>query len=169
VKNLEASLCFAALPTDASARFTRFEHPAFLHHSGEEWHDTSRLVPVSVVKEWVWPRNGDPMYKTVRISEHRWPLWRSTFMCKPDVNRTADTVEWPARPPAISRAELMCANALTPAWAYQPNTDSPFLEMQAQDKAVAFNHYLNGNPAPNDGLPDDYLDFWRESDLTSEM
>jgi hypothetical protein len=137
------------IPVESRASFTRFEFV------GET------LTPVRYVKEWVYPRDGAPKFATVRISEHKWPL-KCMFSAKDN------TVDWPSSPKRepITAQELVDLGLLTfDAW-HPLCTGEPVLRM---DNA-AWARWRRGPQGPNDGLPDDYLDFWHEAeDLGSEM
>lgn len=135
-------------------KFTRFEHPVLPNRSFDEW----RMVPVQYLREWQWPKNASPgeqpTFKTVRVSEHRWPI-RGAVSCDiRDCLTTADM--WPARPEcADGRDALIAAGLLLPWWMLPicPGHDALWLDETAE------NVHARGCRAPR-GLPDDYLEFW---------
>jgi hypothetical protein len=142
------------MPDLYNAQFTRFEHPMRPDRSFDEW----AMVPVHYIREWQSPKNGNGQadFRTVRISEHRWPH-KSTFLCR---GGGADLVEWPEPPPPADRNNLMTSQVLVP-WQWFPEcTGEPILEMDD----AAWRVHDAGWSGQNDGLPEDYLDFWLESD-----
>lgn len=151
---------FSALPTNAAASFTRFE-PGHLLGSFSAGTLMATVVPVRFVKEWVYPRDAKndnaPEFKTVRISEHKWPLHKTTTTCHAEYVRP-DMWPAPKREP-LTREGLILAGLLAP-WNAFPRADKPSLRID--EKAwIEFEHSL-ANPTPNDGLPADYLEFWQE-------
>lgn len=160
----------------ARVEFTSFEHPGRAY-----W----KLTPVHVVKEWQWPgdraKDQTPLWRTARISEWRWPM-RTTYNCdekpaydhgaafdcdfKPSEAAVAND-GWPDPGVRTSTRALVDAGLLLP-WQWFPVIDcAPTFTMDAKGYQVA----ARGYSGPNDGLPEDYLEFWldEESHLTDEV
>ena len=160
-------LNFSSLPTNAAAAFTRFE-PTFIGFDSCNI-ATETLTPIRYVKEWVYPRVGPgregdgaypeyPEFKTVRISEHKWPLHKTTTTTHSEYVRPD---MWPpARREPLTREQLVCDGLLI-SWQRYPLIDcGPTLPLNHEARIEHYRSQLN--PAPNDDLPDDYLEFWQE-------
>lgn len=130
------------MPDLYNAQFTRFEGNGY-----------RGLVPVHYIREWQYPKNASngetAVFKTVRISEHRWPL-PFTFRC----NR--NDVEWPEPPPDHRRLAALIATGLIVPWVYYPRNDEPFLMLDD----IAENIHARDRETGRGELPDDYLEFW---------
>lgn len=143
------------MPDLYNVQFTRFENPNIPCSRDL---DTWRMVPIHYIREWQFPKNARPddtaVFKTVRISEHRWPT-PNTFRC------SRNDVEWPASALAADRLSLIDAGLLVP-WVCYPRNDEPFLMLDD----IAENVHARDSETGRGGLPEDYLEFWLE---TSEM
>jgi hypothetical protein len=156
------------MPDLYNAQFTRFEHSNFPQR--DEWRDTAKLVPTHYIREWQFPKNGagEAVFKTVRISEHKWPM-RNAYNCHNEpVSRQEDETwvhgGWPhdLNPiPALDRDALIVRDRLRP-WHWFPAVSDmePCLSMDD----VAWNVHARDSETGRGGLPDDYLEFWLETD-----
>lgn len=149
------------------SKFTRFEPNLIGSFSGETL--GAHLTPVQYLREWQWPKNagpGDvPVFKTVRVSEHRWPI-RGAVSCDiRDGLTTSDMWPLPVRVCGVGRAELISLGLIRP-WHWFPmvSIETKYFWLDS----IADDVHARGPHAPNDGLPDDYLEFWQDEESEVE-
>lgn len=144
------------MPDLYNVQFTRFE-PTLIFASGQSNQPREALTPTHYIREWQYPKNASKgesaVFKTVRISEHRWPV-PATFRC------SRNDVAWPEPPPAIDRASLIASGALLPWWCTPVCPDQGALWLDD----AAWQAHECGQLGRNDGLPDDYLEFWLDDE-----
>lgn len=117
----------------------------------------NKLIPLRVIKERDPDRGGE--YRTVRISEHRWPM-KNTFSCAMEpITGDGDVGQWPDPPAPVTRAEL-AQRGLISLWSRYPRADRPVLQMTERDY-MQVDREISG--VEHHALPDDYLEFWQET------